>query len=81
MMMFQRSVISVLKMINKDMLIGECITKYPETAEFLLDEGIHCVGCFAANFETIEQGLRGHGKTKEEVKQIIMELNNLIENE
>lgn len=67
--------------INKNMLIGECITKYPQTAEFLLDAGIHCVSCFAANFETIEQGLIGHGKTKEEIKQIIKELNVLVKNE
>lgn len=78
--MFQRSVIFVLKMkITKNMLIGECITTYPETADFLLDSGVHCVGCFGASFETIEQGLRGHGKTKEEVEQIIKELNKLIE--
>jgi hybrid cluster-associated redox disulfide protein len=65
--------------INKDMLIGECITEYPQTIDFFLDAGIHCAGCFAASFETIEQGLLVHGKTDEEINQIIQELNNLID--
>ena len=68
-------------MITKDMIIGECIAKYPATAEYLLEIGFHCIGCFAANFETIEQGLKAHGKSDKEIKQIIKNLNKIIEDE
>lgn len=63
--------------ITKDTLIGECISEYPKTAEYLLNLGFHCVGCFAANFETIETGLKVHGKSNKEIKEVIKELNEL----
>ena len=56
-------------MITKDMTIGEMVQQYPSAAEVLMGEGVHCVGCGAAHFETIEQGLSGHGKTQEEIAE------------
>lgn len=61
--------------ITKDMMIGDVIDKYPGLAEVFLEEGIHCVGCGVAGFETIEQGLMGHGKTKQEISKFIVSLN------
>lgn len=61
--------------ITKDMLIGDLVARHPECVEVLLDEGVHCVGCGAAHFETIEQGLAGHGRTPEEIERIIEALN------
>ena len=60
------------------MKIGELIYEYPEAAMLLMEQGIHCVGCGAANFETLEQGLMGHGKTEEEIEEIIKSMNELI---
>jgi len=68
-------------MITKDMTIGEMVQKYPSAAEVLMDEGVHCVGCGAAYFETIEQGLAGHGKTDEEIDAVIKKLNDSIPKE
>jgi len=65
--------------ITKDTIIGECIEKYPDTLGFLLEEGFHCVGCFAAHFETIEMGFKMHGKSDEEIKRIVKKLNNIID--
>ncbi len=65
-------------MITKDMIIGECISKYPETADYLLSIGFHCIGCFAAGFETIEQGLKSHGKNNKEIESTIKKLNQII---
>ena len=65
--------------ITKDMTIGEVVMKYPESVEVLISEGIHCVGCGAAHFETIEEGLMGHGKTIEEINDIIECMNGSIE--
>lgn len=57
------------------MLIGEVISKHPEVAEIFLEEGIFCIGCGAANYETIEQGLKVHGKSEEEIKNFVKKLN------
>jgi hybrid cluster-associated redox disulfide protein len=61
--------------ITKDTIIGEVISKRPELIEHFFKEGVFCVGCGAANFETIEQGLMGHGKSKEEINNFIKKLN------
>ena len=79
MTVYQKIVIYAMKMITKNMIIGECISKYPETAEYLMKMGFHCIGCFAAGFETLEQGLKSHGKSNEEIEKIIKDLNKLIE--
>ncbi len=68
-------------MITKDMTIGEMVQQYPSAAEILMAEGVHCVGCGAAYFETIEQGLAGHGRTDEEVDAVIAKLNAAIPRE
>ena len=61
--------------INKGMTIGELVQNYPSVAEVLQNEGVHCVGCFAANMETIEMGLKGHGMSDEQVNKILANLN------
>jgi len=47
--------------IKKDMTLAELLKHYPETAKVFAKYGIHCLGCFAAAFETIEQGAKAHG--------------------
>ena len=64
--------------ISKDMLIGEIVLKYPEAAEQLTKEGVHCVGCGAATHETIEQGLAGHGISPEEIEKVVGRLNESV---
>jgi hybrid cluster-associated redox disulfide protein len=49
------------KFITKDMLILEVIQKYPETLDIFMDHGIGCIGCRAAEYETLEQGISLHG--------------------
>ncbi len=63
--------------VKKDMLIGEIVAKHPETVQILLEEGIHCVGCGAANMETLEEGLSIHGKSEEEIDDLVREMNKL----
>lgn len=46
--------------ITKEMTFEEIILKYPQTVQFLMDKGMHCVGCHAASFETIEHGAIVH---------------------
>jgi len=64
--------------ITKDMLIGDVLAKYPSLAEVLLKYGLHCVGCHANYYDTIEQGMKVHGLPDEAVDQAVKECNGAI---
>ena len=49
-------------MVTKDSVIGDILDKYPETAQFFLEIGMHCLGCPSARGETIEQACAVHGE-------------------
>lgn len=61
--------------ITKDMTIGDVLAKWPWTVDVFTARGIHCAGCGAATFETVEQGILGHGREQAELDAIIEELN------
>ncbi len=63
--------------ITKDMNITEIVQKYPQVAEVFFKHGMHCLGCAAAHFETLEQGCTAHGI---DVEAILKDLNKAIEN-
>lgn len=58
--------------INKEMKIGELLEKYPEKAEILMNNGMGCLRCPAAQLETIEEACAVHGI---DVEEVIKELN------
>jgi hybrid cluster-associated redox disulfide protein len=62
-------------MITKDMGIIEIVNKYPETADVFFKYGMHCLGCMAARFETLEQGALAHGI---DVEAMVKDLNEAI---
>ncbi len=66
--------------ITRDTIIGDIITKYPYAVEVFMDYGIHCVGCSASSFETMAQGILGHGFSEGELMDIIKELNDMVAN-
>lgn len=47
--------------ITPDMIIGDVILAYPETLPVLKEMGIHCIGCYASTFESIQEGTSSHG--------------------
>lgn len=47
--------------ITKKMSIAEILQKHPETYEVFAEAGMHCIGCAAASFETLEDGAVAHG--------------------
>lgn len=53
--------------INKDTRIGEILENAPEKAEILLEVGMHCLGCPAAQMETLAEACEVHGIDVEEV--------------
>lgn len=47
--------------LSKKMNFSELLEKYPQAAEVLMNEGMPCLGCMMASFETLEQGCKAHG--------------------
>jgi hybrid cluster-associated redox disulfide protein len=64
--------------ITKDMKIGEIVQKHPQTAKVFFKHGLMCVGCAAARFENLEQGVLAHGI---DIDAILKDLNAAVEPE
>ena len=50
-----------VEMVNKDMLIGELLAKYPQAAPVLMSIGMHCLGCPSAQAESLADAAMVHG--------------------
>jgi hybrid cluster-associated redox disulfide protein len=61
--------------VKKDDRISEVIKKHPESAPIMMKHGIHCVGCHAAFFETIEQGSQAHGMSEKAITKMVADIN------
>lgn len=58
-------------------ILNEC----PRAAELLAEYGLHCVSCFANEFDTIATGAEMHNMTDEEVDEMIDEINTELDKE
>lgn len=58
--------------ITKEMKIGEILDKEMDVAPFLLNMGMHCLGCPSARSETLEEACMVHGVDAE---QLVEEIN------
>ncbi len=65
--------------ISAETTIGDAIKRSPKVAEILFAEGLHCVGCCGAQFESIRDGLAMHGKSEEEIAAVIKKLNGAVQ--
>ncbi|MFA5776613.1 MAG: DUF1858 domain-containing protein [Patescibacteria group bacterium] len=63
----------------RDSNLGEVVFKYPKTVEVLLDFGLHCVGCAAMHYDTVEAGARIHGFKDNEIDELVIRINEVIE--
>ncbi|MEK6940926.1 MAG: iron-sulfur cluster assembly accessory protein [Nanoarchaeota archaeon] len=66
--------------ITEDIMIGDLVKNFPAVAEVVEKYGVHCVGCHVSEFETLGQGLRGHGMDDEQVSKVIIEVNDFVSN-
>ncbi len=68
--------------IQRSMTIEDIFTKYPQKAQKLAiaitKAGLHCVGCSASSFETLEEGMRGHGMSEEQITSLVNTLNIIL---
>lgn len=53
--------------VTKDTIIMDVLRIDPETAEFFLNIGMHCLGCPSASGESIEQACMVHGTDPDEL--------------
>jgi iron-sulfur cluster assembly accessory protein len=71
--------------IHRHMTIEEILSMFPHKAQRLSQEitgaGLHCVGCQAATWETLEAGMLGHGMSNEHIEKLLQRLNALLEEE
>ena len=76
---------STPKKITRQMTIEEILGMFPYKAQKLSQEitnaGLHCVGCHAAVWETLEAGMYTHGKTDTQIDELARRLNALLEEE
>ncbi len=62
--------------VSKDMIIMDVLKLNPETAQFFLNIGMHCLGCPSASMETIEQACMVHGA---DADKLVADLNEFLE--
>lgn len=65
--------------ITKDMLIGDVIQKFPDSAMVMMNAGLHCIGCHVSTSESIEQGCKAHGMKDDDIDAMVKEMNKLAE--
>lgn len=53
--------------IDKNSIIGDVLDSYPETAEFFMEIGMHCLGCPHSRGESIEEACYVHGTDADEL--------------
>lgn len=61
--------------ITKDMPITKIVGMYPETIAVFSKYGLHCIGCVAAQFESLAEGAAAHGI---DVDKMVEDLNKTI---
>lgn len=68
--------------IHRQMTIEDILTQFPHKAQRLAQEitaaGLHCVGCQAATWETLEAGMYGHGMTDAQIDGLVAKLNAIL---
>jgi iron-sulfur cluster assembly accessory protein len=68
--------------ISRDMTIDEIFKKFPHKSPKLAQEmtnaGLHCVGCSASTWETLEAGMLGHGMVESDIDHLLSKLNQIL---
>lgn len=74
---------STQQKVTRDLTIETILSLFPHKAQRLAHEitnaGLHCVGCHAATWETLEAGMLGHGMNDEDIDRLVGKLNALLE--
>ncbi len=63
--------------ITKKMGIMEIVKEKPEAAGIMQEYGMHCIGCMASRFESLEQGCMVHGLSQDKIDEMVDKINKL----
>lgn len=73
------------KEISREMTIEDILGGFPQKSQKLAQEitntGLHCVGCGAAVWETLEAGMLSHGFTEDAIDDLVNRLNIILAEE
>ena len=61
--------------VTGEALVSEVVEAFPKAAGVLMSYGLHCVGCAASAFDTIEGGAKLHGMADDEIARMIADVN------
>ena len=62
--------------IDRKTLLSEVVKKSEKATEMLVMKyGFHCIGCYGAQMETLEEGARVHGMKEKEIDKLVEKLN------
>lgn len=75
--MKQKDSLAIVDLITKEMNIGTIVEKYPSVATIFMGYGLHCIGCYVSNWETIESGARSHGMDDETIAMMLRDANKI----
>ncbi|MBS0620588.1 MAG: iron-sulfur cluster assembly accessory protein [Verrucomicrobia bacterium] len=68
--------------IAKEMTIEQILSQFPHKSQKIAQEmtntGLHCVGCGAATWETLETGMLSHGFDMSQVEALVGRLNAIL---
>ena len=65
--------------IDRKMNLAELVMDHPELAQVLNEDyGLHCVNCFAAGFDTLEEGAKIHGYDDKDIEKMVERLNKIV---
>ena len=59
------------RQVTKETLVGDLLQMEPETAQFLIQMGMHCLGCPASRAESLEEACMVHGVDADEMVERI----------
>jgi hybrid cluster-associated redox disulfide protein len=72
---------AVLYILTNDTILMRVLEESPRAAELLTEYGLHCLGCYFSELDTVETGARIHGMTDDEITDMITEINEQMEKE
>ena len=59
--------------VTKDTIIGDLLAADYSVAAILMGSGMHCVGCFASQGETLEEACYVHGMDCDQLLEVLNE--------
>lgn len=64
-------------MISKKDVIVDILKQKPKAHEVMIEQGLHCIGCGGAAFESLEDGARAHGLSDKQITHMVDSINKL----